>query len=135
MLRRSSLVECVNVLHGTGVYKASIFFYSSVYVQPCLSKKKYTFYTIKSLLTLAYYENMFFTMKQNKAGLLTLVYSCHVLCTFYWYLQVAKQWYDYDRQTFTFVKKLKEATSALSFSYQCDFDEHGLMYWIGSNAK
>jgi hypothetical protein len=28
MLRRSSLVECVNVFHGTGVYKASIFFYS-----------------------------------------------------------------------------------------------------------
>ena len=55
MLRRSSLVECVNVLHGTGVYKASIFFYSSVYVQPCLSKNpKYTFYTIKSSLTLAY---------------------------------------------------------------------------------
>ena len=59
MLRRSSLVECVSVLHayGTGVYKASIFFYSSVYVQPCLSKNaKYTFYTIKSSLTLAYYE-------------------------------------------------------------------------------
>jgi hypothetical protein len=26
MLRRPSLVECVSVLHGTGVYKASIFF-------------------------------------------------------------------------------------------------------------
>jgi hypothetical protein len=26
MLRRSSLVECVSVLHGTGVYKASNFF-------------------------------------------------------------------------------------------------------------
>ena len=57
MLRRSSLVECVSVLHGTGVYKASISFYSSVYVQPCLSKNpKCTFYTIKSSLTLAYYE-------------------------------------------------------------------------------
>jgi hypothetical protein len=30
MLRGSSLVECVSVLHGTGVYKASIFFYSSL---------------------------------------------------------------------------------------------------------
>ena len=30
MLRRSSLVECVSVLHGTGVYKASIFFSSTV---------------------------------------------------------------------------------------------------------
>ena len=55
MLRRSSLIECVSVLHGTGVYKASIFFYSSVYVQPCLSKNpRYTFYTIKSSLTIAY---------------------------------------------------------------------------------
>ena len=51
MLRRSSLVECVSVLHGTGVYKASI----RQYVQPCLSKNpKYTFYAIKSSLTLAY---------------------------------------------------------------------------------
>jgi hypothetical protein len=55
MLRRSLLVECVSVLHGTGVYKAWIFFYLSVYVQPCLSKNpKYTCYTIKSSLTLAY---------------------------------------------------------------------------------
>lgn len=48
---------------------------------------------------------------------------------------VAKQWYDYDRQTFTFVKKLKEAVSSITFTYQGDFDEHGLMYWIGSNSK
>jgi hypothetical protein len=49
MLRRSSLVECVSVLHGTGVYKASIFFFIHQYVHPCLSKNpKYTFYTIKS---------------------------------------------------------------------------------------
>jgi hypothetical protein len=46
----------LSVLHGIDVYKASIFFYSSVYVQPCLSKNpKYTLYTIKSSLTLAYY--------------------------------------------------------------------------------
>ena len=52
MLRRSSLVECVRVLHGTClqcVEKKII----HQYVQPCLSKK-YTFYAIKSLLTLAY---------------------------------------------------------------------------------
>ena len=55
MLRRSSLVEGVSVLHGTGVYKASIFFFIHQYVHPCLSKNpKYTFYTIKSSLTLAY---------------------------------------------------------------------------------
>ena len=55
MLRRSSLVEGVSLLHGTGVYKASNFFFIHQYVHPCLSKNpKYTFYTIKSSLTLAY---------------------------------------------------------------------------------
>ena len=56
MLRRSSLVECVSVLHGTclqSVGKKII----RQYVQPCLSKNpKYTFCSIKSSLTLAYYE-------------------------------------------------------------------------------
>ena len=55
MLRRSSLVECVSLLHGTGVYKASNFFFIHQYVHPCLSKNpQYTFYTIKSSFTLAY---------------------------------------------------------------------------------
>jgi hypothetical protein len=55
VLRRSSLVECFSLLHGTGVYKASNFFFIHQYVHPCLSKNpKYTFYTIKSSLTLAY---------------------------------------------------------------------------------
>jgi hypothetical protein len=55
MLRRSSLVEGVSLLHGTGVYKASNFFFIHQYVHPCLSKNpKYTFYAIKSSLTLAY---------------------------------------------------------------------------------
>ena len=54
MLRRSSLVECVSVLHGTCLQCAEFFFIHQ-YVQPCLSKNpKYTFYTIKSSLTLAY---------------------------------------------------------------------------------
>ena len=52
MLRRSSLVECVSVLVFAKRRKKM---YSSVYVQPCLSKNpKYTFYTIMSSLTLAY---------------------------------------------------------------------------------
>ena len=51
ILRRSSLVECVSVLHGTGVYKASIFFLRQ-YVQPCLLKNpKYTFYTKRARLS------------------------------------------------------------------------------------
>ena len=38
------------------VYNAQNFFFLHQYVQPCLSKNpKYTFYTIKSSLTLAYY--------------------------------------------------------------------------------
>ncbi|XP_076672486.1 ubiquitin fusion-degradation 4-like isoform X5 [Andrena cerasifolii] len=47
---------------------------------------------------------------------------------------VAKQWHDHDRSTFTFVKKLKEG-SRITFKYQYDFDESGLLYWIGTNAK
>ena len=52
MLRRSSLVECVSVLHGTCLQCVKFFFYPSLsviqYVQLCLSKNpKYTLYTIK----------------------------------------------------------------------------------------
>lgn len=47
---------------------------------------------------------------------------------------VAKQWHDHDRSTFTFVKKLKEG-SKMNFKYQHDFDENGLLHWIGTNAK
>jgi hypothetical protein len=55
MLRRSSLVECVSVLHVMCLQCTDIFFIHQ-YVQPCLSKNlKYTLYTIKSSMTLAYY--------------------------------------------------------------------------------
>nr|XP_050852146.1 E3 ubiquitin-protein ligase HECTD1 isoform X6 [Vespula vulgaris] len=47
---------------------------------------------------------------------------------------VAKQWHDHDRSTFTFVKKLKEGNK-LTFKYQHDFDENGILYWIGTNAR
>jgi hypothetical protein len=47
MLRRSLLVECVSVLHGTCLQCR--FFFIHQYVQPCLSKNpKYTFYPIKN---------------------------------------------------------------------------------------
>ena len=52
MLRRSSLVECVSVLHGTCLQSVENVLIRQ-YVHPCLSKK-YTFYTIKSSLTFAY---------------------------------------------------------------------------------
>lgn len=48
---------------------------------------------------------------------------------------VAKQWYDNDRSTFTYIKKIKEQTEKLVFTYRYDFDENGIIYWIGTNAK
>ena len=61
MLRRSSLVECVNVMCYC-VTRKPVFtkrrIFLPQYVQPCLLKNpKYTFYTIKSSLKLAYYDN------------------------------------------------------------------------------
>lgn len=48
---------------------------------------------------------------------------------------VAKQWYDMDRSSFIFLKKLKEATDPMVFKHQSDFDENGLIYFIGSNGR
>ena len=48
---------------------------------------------------------------------------------------VAKQWHDYDRSTFAFVKALRETNSRVNFAHQRDFDENGIIYWIGTNAK
>ncbi|XP_014247371.1 E3 ubiquitin-protein ligase HECTD1 isoform X4 [Cimex lectularius] len=48
---------------------------------------------------------------------------------------VAKQWYDYDRSTFAFVRALEEPFVRLMFRHQHDFDENGIIYWIGTNAK
>lgn len=47
---------------------------------------------------------------------------------------VAKQWYDMDRSTYLFLKKLKENKNT-SFKHQQDFDENGIIYFIGSNGK
>ncbi|XP_071056058.1 E3 ubiquitin-protein ligase Ufd4 isoform X3 [Onthophagus taurus] len=47
---------------------------------------------------------------------------------------VAKQWYDYDRGTFQFLKKLRESKYQ-NFKHNHDFDENGLMYFIGTNGK
>ena len=55
VLRRSSLIECVGVLHGNQCLQSVKFFFLWQYVQPWLLKNsKYTFYTIKSSLKLAY---------------------------------------------------------------------------------
>ena len=51
-------------------------------------------------------------------------------------VQVAKQWYDHERPTYSFVKLLKEPTfKALELVHKRDFDENGVVYWIGTNAK
>ncbi|KAG5675368.1 hypothetical protein PVAND_005277 [Polypedilum vanderplanki] len=48
---------------------------------------------------------------------------------------VAKQWYDMDRSTFLYLKKLKENKNNNVFKHQHDFDENGIIYYIGSNGK
>lgn len=48
---------------------------------------------------------------------------------------VAKQWYDMDRSTFLYLKKLKENKNSNIFRHQHDFDENGIIYFIGSNGK
>ncbi|XP_029106107.1 E3 ubiquitin-protein ligase HECTD1 isoform X6 [Scleropages formosus] len=47
---------------------------------------------------------------------------------------VAKQWYDFDRSSFIFFRKLREGQT-FTFKHQHDFDENGIIYWIGTNAK
>lgn len=47
---------------------------------------------------------------------------------------VAKQWYDFDRSTFQFLKKLKEPKYR-NFKHSHDFDENGVVYFIGTNGK
>lgn len=49
-------------------------------------------------------------------------------------LQVAKQWYDFERSSFVFVRKLREGQT-FTFRHQHDFDENGIIYWVGTNAK
>jgi E3 ubiquitin-protein ligase HECTD1 len=58
---------------------------------------------------------------------------------------VAKQWYDYERSTLAFVRKIQAATaptvtgcpsvSPLVFRHSRDFDEGGVIYWLGTNGK
>ncbi|KAM9354686.1 E3 ubiquitin-protein ligase HECTD1 isoform 2-T2 [Pholidichthys leucotaenia] len=47
---------------------------------------------------------------------------------------VAKQWYDFERSSFVFVRKLREG-QIFTFRHQHDFDENGIIYWVGTNAK
>lgn len=49
--------------------------------------------------------------------------------------QVAKQWYNYERPTFHFVRVAHELQTPLTFRKVSDFDKNGIIYWIGSNAR
>ena len=94
MLRRSSLVECVSVLYGTCLQSVD-FFCSSVYMQPCLSKNfKYTFYTIKSSLTLAYqcilHKFHFFKSPKTFRVIITIMFASHKLFTARFKTKMAK---------------------------------------------
>ncbi|XP_065095254.1 E3 ubiquitin-protein ligase Ufd4 isoform X2 [Ochlerotatus camptorhynchus] len=49
---------------------------------------------------------------------------------------VAKQWYDMDRSSFLYLKKLKDSKpGSVQFKHQHDFDENGIVYYIGTNGK
>ena len=47
---------------------------------------------------------------------------------------VSKQWFDHTHQHLEFVKQIKQ-NSPLTFTYTNDFDENGILYWIGTNGK
>ncbi|XP_026733333.1 E3 ubiquitin-protein ligase Ufd4 isoform X4 [Trichoplusia ni] len=46
---------------------------------------------------------------------------------------VARQWYDMERTSFNFVQKIK-TEAPMVFNYDHDFDENGILYFIGSNG-
>jgi hypothetical protein len=83
MWRRSSLIECVSVLHGNRCLQSVEFFFLRWYVQPCLLKNpKYTFYTIKSSLKLAYHKFVNFNMKPARPWILAhlkIIWQLHAV--------------------------------------------------------
>ena len=47
---------------------------------------------------------------------------------------VVKQWYDYERNGLVFWSSL-ERNMPVDFVYESDFDQNGILYWIGSNGR
>jgi hypothetical protein len=71
-------VECVSVLHGTCLQSVENVFIRQ-YVHPCLSKK-YTFYTIKSSLTFAFFNSFLeFTRSVLIQNIFLTKYCCAVV--------------------------------------------------------
>ncbi|KJH41368.1 HECT-domain protein [Dictyocaulus viviparus] len=51
---------------------------------------------------------------------------------------VAKQWFDRERGNLNFVRVIEESKKSgdrLRLIYTSDFDEQGVIYWLGTNAK
>jgi len=47
--------------------------------------------------------------------------------------QASKQWHDCEHSQHTYVKRARE--KEVRFTYTSDFDENGIVYWIGTNAR
>ncbi|CAF2952123.1 unnamed protein product [Rotaria sp. Silwood2] len=47
---------------------------------------------------------------------------------------VSKQWYDHPHSHLEFVKQLKSDNRQI-FTYTNEFDQNGILYWIGTNGK
>lgn len=48
--------------------------------------------------------------------------------------KVAKQWCDYPRPQLHFVRHAKH-NAPLTFQHESDFDNKGIIYWIGTNGN
>ncbi|GMR47420.1 hypothetical protein PMAYCL1PPCAC_17615 [Pristionchus mayeri] len=51
---------------------------------------------------------------------------------------VIKQWFDRPRTTYKSMKQIKESNEKgepLTFTYTSDFDENGIIYWLGTNGR
>lgn len=47
-----------------------------------------------------------------------------------------KNRFDYERSSLSFVKQIQNCATPLQFTYSgADFDDNGLLYWIGTNGK
>jgi hypothetical protein len=49
--------------------------------------------------------------------------------------KVRKQWFDYERSSYNYVKMITAGQHPAAFVHQRDFDENGIFYWIGTNGR
>ncbi|OQV15075.1 E3 ubiquitin-protein ligase HECTD1 [Hypsibius exemplaris] len=55
----------------------------------------------------------------------------------YLWKKLFKNWYDFERSQLEFVRRVKElgANCRIPCPYTADFDEHGVLHWIGTNGR